>query len=41
MLVTGKDSVLLAYSDFNYPDAIDGTPKKTLLVRTLKVVFDN
>ena len=41
MLVTGKDSVLLVYTDFNYPDVNDGTPKKTVLVRTLKVVFDN
>ncbi len=41
MLVNGNNSALLVYSDFNYPDVKDGTPQKTILVRTVKVVFDN
>ena len=41
MLVTGENSVLLVYTDFNYPDINDGTPKKTVLVRPLRVVYDN
>ncbi len=41
MLPLDDNSVLLIYTDFNYPDVNDGTPKKTVLVRTLKVIFDN
>ena len=39
LVATGPDSFLVAYDQFDFPNA-DGRPRKTILVRAVRVRLD-